>query len=187
MKQRLSLILSATALAVAVFGSTSLGQAAGNAAGQTVKNARASVGLGPSAATPARGPRGPRGLRGPVGPRGPAGPAGATGATGATGPPGAAGSALAYAHINPDGSVDTANSKSIGAVNVAHPLTGVYCLSGVPASHSVVANVGWTGGAIVAITNLGVYFGCGAGTQVSVWTVNGSVTASNNEFMIVLN
>ena len=79
MRQRLPLVLSATALFIAVAGSTSLGQAAGNAAGKTFQKAKATAGFGPSAAKVRRGPRGPRGRRGPVGPAGPEGPPGADG------------------------------------------------------------------------------------------------------------
>lgn len=59
-----------------------------------------------------------RGLRGPRGFRG------RTGARGATGP---AGSALAYARVDANGTVDTARAKAIAASNVTHPGTGVYC------------------------------------------------------------
>jgi hypothetical protein len=59
-----------------------------------------------------------RGLRGPRGFRGRTGPKGATGA---------AGTALAYARVAADGTVDTARAKAIAASNVTHPGTGVYC------------------------------------------------------------
>ena len=66
-----------------------------------------------------RGKRGPRGFRGPSGPAGPAGPAGQAGAAGP------AGSAIAYAHIKLDGTVDTARSKNI---SVKHPSAGLLCI-----------------------------------------------------------
>jgi hypothetical protein len=98
-KHRLPIILSATALLVAVFGSTPLGQAAGTALARTAvfaKNAgkvngiKASrtpkagrlLALGPDAKLPRSafpdgvntpGPRGPQGPAGPKGPQGPAG------------------------------------------------------------------------------------------------------------------
>jgi Collagen triple helix repeat (20 copies) len=86
MKNRLGIALGLAALIVAALGTSSVGQAAGDAL-------KASVGkstiAGPLASQATRrGPRGPRGRRGPrglVGPRGPAGPAGPTGATGAQG------------------------------------------------------------------------------------------------------
>lgn len=71
------------------------------------------------------------------------------GETGATGP---AGSALAYAHINADGTVDQANSK-----NVTVPLSapGQYCLDVTTGErpHNVVASID------AAVGNSGVYDG----------------------------
>ena len=43
--KRLPLVLSATAVLVSILGSTSLGQAAGNAVGQSVEKAKATAGL----------------------------------------------------------------------------------------------------------------------------------------------
>jgi hypothetical protein len=50
--------------------------------------------------------KGTRGPQGPQGPTGTSGPPGTPGRVGPTGPAGAPGSALAFAHINADGSVD---------------------------------------------------------------------------------
>jgi len=48
----------------------------------------------------------------------------------------------AYAHINPDGSVDTANSHNIGSGNVSRVEEGVYCISGLNiAPHVILAEV----------------------------------------------
>ena len=44
------------------------------------------------------------------------------------GPPGPAGSALAYAHVNADGTLDAANSKNIAATKLTAG-TGYYCVS----------------------------------------------------------
>ncbi len=52
----------------------------------------------------------------PTGPRGSTGPRGATGETGPTGAPG---SALAYAHVRADGTLDTARSKGVLGVTAA--------------------------------------------------------------------
>ena len=54
-------------------------------------------------------------LRGNRGPRGVPGPQGSSGSTGAPGPPGANGSAVAYAHILPDGTLDSGRSKNVSA------------------------------------------------------------------------
>lgn len=107
MRNRLPTVLSATALVVAVFGVTPLGQATTNVV-QThfARNANFLRGKAPSvAAKPntvvlrngngqivglpaARGAQGATGATGPQGPQGPAGPSGSTGPRGETGPPG---------------------------------------------------------------------------------------------------
>ena len=61
-------------------------------------------------------------LRGLTGP-----PQGAPGAAGASGAPG---SAVAYARVNADGTVDETNSKNVADANVTHPEAGVYCFVG---------------------------------------------------------
>jgi len=80
--------------------------------------------------------KGQRGLPGGTGPAGPAGATGTTGATGATGargpqgptgPTGPAGSAVAYAHVLANGTLDTAHSKNVSAVTQEG--TGIYCLT----------------------------------------------------------
>jgi hypothetical protein len=118
MQQRLSIVLSATALAVAVFGSTPIGHAvasavppfakkagyadrAGNAAAlngiKASKLPRAGqlVALGKDGRFPASvgvggqaGPQGPKGEKGEQGARGPAGPKGDPGPNGPAGPAG---------------------------------------------------------------------------------------------------
>jgi hypothetical protein len=66
---------------------------------------------------------GPSGPQGPAGAAGPQGPAGSQGVQGNTGPAGPAGTALAYAHINADGTLDTALS-SPNVVVFKHPTLG---------------------------------------------------------------
>ncbi len=113
MRKRLPLVLSMTALAVAVLGFTPLGDAASSVVRVAIfaKNAGKLQGLSPSSTAkpnaipvlnkngvlPARmikdisvavdnvGPRGPTGPQGPQGPAGPPGPKGATGAAGING------------------------------------------------------------------------------------------------------
>ena len=60
------------------------------------------------------------GLRGAKGDKGDPGRNGAAGAPG---------TALAFALVNGDGSVDAAHSKGVSNANVSHPRTGVYCFS----------------------------------------------------------
>src|SRR5919108_3804967 len=100
MKQRLPIVLSATALVVALMAMTPLGEAASEQLRATfAANAGKLRGFAPSKAAKkntvvVRGANGKigaaslplrRGPRGPAGARGPAGPTGATGATGAQG------------------------------------------------------------------------------------------------------
>jgi hypothetical protein len=66
---------------------------------------------------------------GAVGPKGDTGQAGAPGAPGA---PGAAGSALAYAKVNADGTVDPTQSKNITSANVTLRFTSAYCFHDLP-------------------------------------------------------
>lgn len=194
MKQKLPLALSAAALAVAVLGSTPLGEAAGTAAKRGLVTAK----IGKSESEAQRGPRGRRGPRGKRGPRGrtgarglpgapgPAGATGPAGPAGAAGPAGVAGSAISYGHVNADGSVDGANSKSFGSVS--HPSAGIYCISGLPVTpKNAVASVGASGVAIAAVTALGASFGCGAGTQVSAGMFDSGGATANNDFMIAIN
>jgi hypothetical protein len=78
-KQRLPIVLSAAALAVALLGSTSLGHAALDG----VTKVKRTAGLGSAKQTASRGPRGPRGYRGLRGFQGPPGDNGAPGVSNA--------------------------------------------------------------------------------------------------------
>lgn len=173
MRQRLPLILSATAVVVAVLGATSLGEAAGNAVGQTVKQAKAKVGLTAPSTRPRRGPRGPRGPRGRAGPQG---------------PPGADGTAVAYAGVSPFGLVSAANSHKVTSANVSRISDGVYCMSGLTVTaHNAVASVGNSGSAIAAVVDIGAVAGCPSETQITVRTYEGEGLLASNEFMININ
>ena len=183
MKQRLPLVLSATALVIAVFGSTSLGQAAGDAVGQTVRKAKATAGLVPTKAQPVR--RGPRGPRGPRGRRGPAGRVGPQGPTGPTGP---AGSARVYAFVSAAGLVSFA--KNLAQSNLSHPQVGVYCIGGLdPRPLNIVATPGLEGGAQSAIVMLGVPSSCApsGNTQAAILLIDGNGTFADNAFMMSIN
>ena len=218
MQQRLPIALSAAALVVAVLGATPFGEAAGDAASKVLGAAEAVVTdstfdtTASPTATLQRGPRGPRGKRGPrglrglkgargprgvrglrgvagpTGPTGPAGPAGAAGATGAQGPPGPAGTALAFAHVNADGTVDAANSKGFPPGVVSHTATGHYCIGGLGFTpRNAVASAGFNGDAIASVVALGAVGPCGPERQISVgmFDVNGAQT--DNDFMININ
>src|SRR5262245_22322781 len=78
---------------------------------------------------------GGKAAKGKRGPRGPAGPPGAAGAAGAPG------SAVAYAHVNADGTLDAANSKNVSESNwIGAGQPGYYCVTpSVPVKNFVVS------------------------------------------------
>jgi Collagen triple helix repeat (20 copies) len=197
LKNRLPIVLSITAFVVAVLGATSFGQAAQIGAGKVRDLTAAPANALGIETLQHRGPRGPRGRRGPsgrrgpAGPRGPVGPAGAPGAPGATGAPGAPGapgSALAFAHVNADGSIDGPRSKNIGPTNVSRASTGVYCFSGVTAFNNVAATIGSSEPtAFVVDATLAAINGCGAGTQLTIRSFTDTGEPVNNDFFVTLN
>ena len=73
-----------------------------------------------------------------------AGKTGPQGLAGANGANGANGSALAYAHINSDGTLDAANSKNIAGVAHNTP-AHYYCIDVSVPVHNAVATVGGSG------------------------------------------
>jgi hypothetical protein len=131
-----------------------------------------------------RGPRGPRGLTGPAGPQG------APGAAGASGAPG---SAVAYARINADGTVDEGNSKSVADANVTHPELGVYCFVGLAfAVHAVsVASDDYGPGDPVLVNptfhGAPPYDLCGNNPRVRVTTPADPPVLSDHAFYITFN
>ena len=95
--------------------------------------------------------KGKTGKAGAIGKEGPAGKDGAPGAPGATGKEGlrgadgAPGSALAYAHVNADGTLDTEHTSSnVQGANVRLVGTGLYEFTGLPFPvHSVDVTLGF--------------------------------------------
>jgi hypothetical protein len=73
-----------------------------------------------------------------------AGKAGPQGPAGAPGAPGAAGSAVAYAHINSNGTLDAANSKNIAGV-AYNSVVQYYCIDVSVPVHNAVATVEGSG------------------------------------------
>lgn len=119
------------------------------------------------------------GRRGPAGPQGAAGP---------QGPAGTAGSALAYAHINADGTLDAAHSSGVTVANYKHNGAGVYCFSGLSFTpHNVVATVdaasGGTSMSAVAHVALGAASTCPSGSQVAVLTANNNVPGNYGAYI----
>ena len=148
MRERLPLILSTTALVIAIFGSTPIGSAGVNLLDKVpayatkagfANNAGAVDGIKASETPKAgqlvplgsdgkfpdsvgvAGPAGPAGPAGAVGPAGPVGPAGAvgkTGATGATGAPGATGATGVTGHTGATGPAGPAGAAGLTTITV---------------------------------------------------------------------
>ncbi len=78
--------------------------------------------------------RGPRGLRGAAGAAGAQGAAGTQGVQGVKGDTGDSGSAVAYAKVLANGTVDETQSKNIADANVVKIGTGSYCFAGLAVS-----------------------------------------------------
>jgi len=118
------------------------------------------------------------------------GPKGDKGDTGTTGTTGATGSALAYAYVIGNGSVDSANSKNISSANVSSPSTGVYCFDLPFTVHNAVVTPDNGGGAgtedRTAQVSVDVGTHCTTGPEVEIWDPITPGLASHS-FYIVLN
>jgi len=116
---------------------------------------------GPQGGPGPAGPQGAQGGPGPAGPQGPQGgpgPAGPQGSPGPQGPQGPAGTALAFAHVFANGTLDAGQSSN---VSVTKPHPGGYCVhvvSGVPrvavASLDSMPNVGGSVQAAIAAASV---------------------------------
>lgn len=117
---------------------------------------------------------------GEEGKRGPAGPAGSPG------PAGAPGSAVAFAHVNADGTLDVANSKNIAATSLtAQP--GYYCvLPSVPVKSVIADSDGDLVGRIVNTSFEDFVTSCPPGAaSVEIHKEGGGFV--DNAFFIVFN
>jgi hypothetical protein len=88
------------------------------------------------------GKTGKTGVTGPSGVAGPTGPQGGTGKEGAKGVPG---SAVAYAHIESNGTIDASQTSSnITSANISHTVNSNYQFSNLPFTvHSVIVSLGF--------------------------------------------
>lgn len=114
---------------------------------------------------------------------------GLAGAQGATGPQGPAGTALAFAHINSDGTLDAAHSSGVSAANYKHNGAGEYCFSGLSFTpHNVVATIDAASGATsmsaVAHAAIGTAAVCPAGTAVAVNTADNNVPGNFGTYIL---
>jgi hypothetical protein len=122
------------------------------------------------------------------GKRGPAGPPGPAGAPGAPGAPGADGSAVAYAHINADGTLDAAHSKNISGVAHNTP-AHYYCIKASVPVHNAVASIGGIGGGEVTTFTGDPFTSCQplASSDFQFITSNSAGTDADEEFWVVFN
>jgi len=114
---------------------------------------------------------------------------GARGPAGVAGPQGPAGSAMAYAHINSDGTFDAAGSSGVTAANFVHNGAGQYCFSGLTFTpKNVVSTIdaasGGTSTSAVAHAALGTASVCPAGSQVAVVTANNNVPGDYGTYVL---
>jgi hypothetical protein len=162
--------------AIALFVSLGSGAwASGLISGSHIKNhSIAAKKLTTHAVKTLHGRRGARGARGPAGAAGPAGPAG---------------SAIAYAHINSDGTFDAAGSSGVTAANFVHNAAGQYCFSGLTFTpKNVVSTIdaasGGTSTSAVAHAALGTASVCPAGSQVAVITASNDVPGDYGTYVL---
>jgi hypothetical protein len=124
----------------------------------------------------------------PRGRRGPRGYKGVRGAKGSKGDKGADGTALAYARVASDGTIDTARVKGIAQTNMSHTTTGIYCFVSLPFTpKNVVATLepGGTGDEVVYASIPGVGL-CPAGA-VTVQVKHAVGATSNVAFYVAFN
>jgi Collagen triple helix repeat (20 copies) len=131
-----------------------------------------------------------RGQTGSPGQKGDPGPKGDPGSPGQPGAPGAPGSALAYAHINTDGSFDPARSKNVLKTEL-FPVAGIYCVSFTVTPNNVSATLVGTGnnGQIEVFYDPSTS-GCNDGGnlfQIKVATSDAAGTLADHSFDIVVN
>jgi hypothetical protein len=153
------------------------------------KKARTAL-KGKTGAPGAQGAQGPQGAKGDSGA---AGPKGDTGAKGDAGAAGADGTAVAFARILLDGSVDAGQSKGITAAMVTHPGAGSYCISGLGFTpKNVVATAQFIHRTLGTYVNQGSsYLSCPVTAQVSVGQYEDGGAAgdalADGPFMIMIN
>jgi len=174
-RDRTAIVISCMAVFVALAGTA---VAAGTITGSNVKNGSLTgKDIKNKSLTPAD-------FRGSV--QGPQGPAGAQGAKGAAG---AAGSALAYAHVKFDGTLDAAKSKNIANFKLFTGAGGFYyCFDVAVPVDNAVATLGGVSPGQIAATSGDPFTSCNEfTTDFSVQTFSKTGAAVQSEFYIVFN
>jgi hypothetical protein len=112
---------------------------------------------------------------------------GQLGVKGDRGEQGSAGTALYFARINADGTVDPTQSKGISDANVTRVGSGRYCISGLnPAPANAVGNIeGIAADARILVTQIGASGTCPAGTQVSLRTQSLTINTDGGFYLLL--
>jgi hypothetical protein len=201
-------MVGVAAVAALVVAITPAGAAPRNVAGKALGIAKQADKRSKQALKLAKKPglRGETGAPGSPGPQGPKGETGAPGSPGPQGPKGDAGTALAYAYVESDGTVDGNRAKNLTAANVTWAwnstqdpqLIGTYCIGSLPFTPRSAVATATTYRTLTgphrrsATTEFGPGPGCPQATQVTVTTwgdgsTGGSDYAENVDFMLLLN
>jgi hypothetical protein len=136
-----------------------------------------------SAIASLKGARGARGGQGATGPRG------ATGVQGVKGDTGAAGSAVAYAHVNDNGTLDAANSKNVLSSRYDYGGPGyLYCVQvAVPFKNVVATTDGFIPSSHIEVSKGDPLTSCNAGQVHGDATVEFNGGSAHAGFWIVFN
>jgi hypothetical protein len=179
-------VVASLALFVALAGGTAF------AAAQLEKESVGANQLKKGAVTPTKlSKASKKTLTGPAGPNGAAGATGPQGAQGPKGDTGAPGSALAYARVAANGTLDAAHSKNITSTSLSS-ITGVYCISPSVPVASVVVTTPHVGGDASTLTQANIIANGDATTSACTtpaWVAieNGGGTNENHPFYVVFN
>jgi hypothetical protein len=186
-----ALVVSTLALVVAMAGT-------GYAAFSLPKNSVGSKQIKANAVTSSKVKN--RSLRGtdfkagqlPAGPRGLKGDKGDPGDPGAPGTPGTPGTPFAFAHVNPDGTLDAPNSSGVSAFSKKND--GLYCftLIGTPRNAVASGDANEGGGTVFAAPNLspGAHIttgDCPQGTTALVTVSGTNGLPTNHSFYVSFN
>ncbi len=144
---------------------------------------------GPRGRQGGTGSQGPTGATGPQGPKGDTGATGATGQQGAIGPTGPAGSAVAYAFVNQDGTVNAAESKN-WTWPAARYAAGIYCfdfgVGNVAHNIQVTPTIGSATSAVAAwVGSVGPF--CGLNVAFVIKTLDANGAPVDSAFMVEVN
>jgi hypothetical protein len=156
---------------------------------QVVNGSLKAKDLSKAARAALKGNRGLRGFTGAQGAKGATGAQGPKGATGAAGAAGAAGTAVGYAKVNANATVDAAQSKNVASANVSSGGTGAYCFTGLSFTpHIAVATLlNFANGEITAGVAPDIGAVCPVGTQARVETYDDTGAIANKGFLIIFN